>query len=278
MLTVVQGHKRWEKSILTGYENVRRLTHEHILPAMERLVVLISRLRGLSRYQGSNSTLGLDSQRLSKVLDCASCMQLMAHHILRISSQELQEFQCFSSWLHQEIGIQSSETDPSDVLEKTASLDYPRILQYVQGACKQSKLLELLNLSSTATESNDLDLNAEGRSLFDLYRSTIKSSSEPDSAAWKNLPGLESLLKHLDRLCQDMFSQAAETQRRNVRMGQPIQLGKADATSIDSRMLQEVRTSLYHWPAFVNKLTSSYAARRRTLSINICCESPARSW
>ncbi|KAI9827716.1 MAG: hypothetical protein M1832_004205 [Thelocarpon impressellum] len=31
-----RGHKRWDKAITAGYESVRRLTHENLLPALER--------------------------------------------------------------------------------------------------------------------------------------------------------------------------------------------------------------------------------------------------
>jgi len=45
-----QGQKRWEKSSMNGYETLRRLVHENLLPTCERLIVLFCRLRGLARW------------------------------------------------------------------------------------------------------------------------------------------------------------------------------------------------------------------------------------
>lgn len=229
--------------MVSGYENVRRLTHEHLLPATERLVVLVSRLRGLSRYQPSNSSLGLPTQDLNEILDCASCIQLTAHHILRLSSLELHHFQAFSAWLHQEINIQSSDSDPSDILEKAASLDHTSTLQYVQKACRRSQLLCILKPSAPDREGGRSNLIAKGSSLFELYKSEMKTSQDANN--WGDLPGLESLVAHLDRLCKNVLSVVGRTQRRNVRFGQPINLGNVQGECIDMRMSQEVIPMLH---------------------------------
>jgi len=50
MNTVMErGQKKWEKVTLSSYENMRRIASEHLQPAFERLIVLLSRLRGLAR-------------------------------------------------------------------------------------------------------------------------------------------------------------------------------------------------------------------------------------
>lgn len=45
-----KGQKRWEKTSINGYEALRRLVHENVLPTCERLTILLSRLRGLARW------------------------------------------------------------------------------------------------------------------------------------------------------------------------------------------------------------------------------------
>ena len=52
-----QNIKKWQKRILDGYDAIRTLIHEHVLPAGERIAIILSRLRGLSiwysrLYQG----------------------------------------------------------------------------------------------------------------------------------------------------------------------------------------------------------------------------------
>ncbi|CAP79181.1 Pc06g01880 [Penicillium rubens Wisconsin 54-1255] len=60
-----RGHKRWDKAVSGGYENIRRLTHECLLPALERSQVLLSRLVGWLRYEIHV----LNSEPLSQTLE-----------------------------------------------------------------------------------------------------------------------------------------------------------------------------------------------------------------
>jgi len=62
MNTVMErGQKKWVKVTLSSYENMRRIASEHLQPAFERLIVLLSRLRGLARWKEQDSSVGLDS-------------------------------------------------------------------------------------------------------------------------------------------------------------------------------------------------------------------------
>ncbi|CCJ30289.1 unnamed protein product [Pneumocystis jirovecii] len=45
-----RGLKKWEKTSLTSYENLRKLTHQYILPACDRVALLLSKLNGLSKW------------------------------------------------------------------------------------------------------------------------------------------------------------------------------------------------------------------------------------
>jgi anaphase-promoting complex subunit 4 len=78
---MTQGHKRWDKAVAGGYENIRRLTHENLLPALERSQVLISRLVGLSKFHKLSDVLGLDTPKLKGIVETLDCLQLLAHRI-----------------------------------------------------------------------------------------------------------------------------------------------------------------------------------------------------
>ena len=220
-----------------GYESVQRLIHEHLLPALERFTVLVSRLRGVSRFQVSNATLGLSTQDLNNVLDTVGCLQLLAHHLLITTNAELHQFHAFSSWLHYEIDAQSSDTNISDGPEKDPNIDHMRTLEYIQGAMTHSRLKSFLRPKAEDNLSTQWDLNAEGRSLFDLYKREINQKSRKDPS--KQLPGLDALLGHLDSLCSIVFNQIGETQRRNVRFAPPISLGSGVTNRRDLRMIIE---------------------------------------
>lgn len=228
-----RGHKRWEKATTTGYESVRRLAHENLLPALERFAVLVSRLRGLSRFQLSNADLGLSTQEFDNVLDTLNCLQLMAHQILITSGSELRQFLAFSAWLRQEMDLQACDASVAESAEKDVNVDHASTLEYIQGAMTHSQLNSFFNLEAHAEETPPWDLAAEGRSLFELYKRGLQ-----DSCA-SRLPTLDALMKHLNTQCNAIFNGIAETQRRSVRFGAPVYLQKGVPSCMDMRMLHE---------------------------------------
>ena len=237
-----QGHRRWDKAVTTGYETIQRLTHENLLPALERFTVLVSRLRGLSKFQDSSAALGLSSQELDNVLDTNASLQLLAHHILIAAGSELRNFTAFSAWLKHEIEVQSTEPGSSaaqEVSERDTNIDHASTLEYIRGAMKQSRLFDLFNMGPKAEERPKWDLTAEGRSLYELYKRELKNTDNIN-APERQLPGVDALLGHLDSQCNAVFARIAETQKRNVRFGNPINLGKDMPEHMDMRILAEV--------------------------------------
>lgn len=242
LLTDEQGYKRWEKVASHGYESIRRLVHENLLPALERFCVLVSRLRGLSKFQEPNTRLGLSTHELENILDTTNCLQLLAHHILICAGSEFRQFLAFSTWLRKEIEIQSIDNSSSmnDPNEKEPEIDYVSTLGYIQGGMMNSRLNMYLNTKVPADKKSQWDLAAKGRSLYDLYKHELKERCDEVSAQ-KNLPGLDTLIAHLDIQCTSVFAGIAETQRRNIRFGSLVSLGKGTPACMDVRMLAEVR-------------------------------------
>ena len=227
---------------LTGYENVRRLAHENLIPALERICVLVSRLRGLSRFQDSNAALGLSTKDLDNVLDTVNCVQLLAHHVLICAGSELRQFTAFSAWLRQEIELQSADagsTSVHEAAEKDLNIDHASTLEYIQGAMMQSQLIGYFNLQSQDAEKPQLDLSAEGCSLYGVYKRELKEVRN-GIVPQKQLPGLGDLISHLGTQCNLVFAKIAETQRRNVRLGSPIPLGTHVPACMDMRMVVDV--------------------------------------
>lgn len=48
LLTGEQNVRKWEKRILDGYDAIRTLIHEHVVPVLERISLVLSTLRGIS--------------------------------------------------------------------------------------------------------------------------------------------------------------------------------------------------------------------------------------
>lgn len=218
---------------------MRRLAHENLLPALEKLNVLVSRLRGLSRFQLSNANLGLSTVEFDNVLDTVNCLQLMAHQILITSGSELRQFLAFSAWLRDAIDVQASDAGVAESAEKDIDVDYASTLDYIQGAMTQSQLFSFFNLESRAEEKNPWDLAAEGRSLFELYKQGLQNANTRDSSTRK-LPTLNAVMKHLDTQCNAISIRIAEMQKRSVRFGAPVYLQQGVPSCVDMTMFPEV--------------------------------------
>ncbi|KAL6720420.1 hypothetical protein ACLMJK_002342 [Lecanora helva] len=240
-----RGHKRWEKAINTGYESIRRLVHENLLPALERFTVLVSRLRGLAKFETSQVMLGLSTLNLDNILDTVNCLQLVAHRILKTACSEIRQFQAFSEWLRQEIESQAADHNSSDITEKDTNIDYANTLEYIQGPMMHSHLITLFNLRSEEKSSSQWDLASEGRSLFELYKREYTEPVNNEHRA-KHLPGLDALVKHLDTQCETVFERIAETQRRNVRFAGPVSVGAGTPACMDLTTLVEVSVLAKH--------------------------------
>lgn len=237
-----QGQKRWEKATLAGYENVRRLVHENLLPALERFSVLVSRLLGLSKFQETNMALGLSTQELKALISTVNSLQFLAHNILISVNSELRQFTAFSTWLRREIEVQSTEPTSASLdesMENDANIDHISALDYIQGPMSRSRLADFFNLQMAHDGRPKWDLAAEGSSLYESYKKEFKNVNRSISTG-REIPGLNALIVHLGTQCDVVFARIAETQRRHVRFGLPILLGKGSPTCLDMRMVMKV--------------------------------------
>ena len=237
-----QGQKRWEKAALSGYENLRRLAHENLIPALERFSILASRLRGLSRFHETNTTLGLESVEFDHIFDTLSCMQLLAHTVLLQASSELQQAGAFCHWLRNEIQVQSMDgsSPGAEILDKDPMLDYPRILEYVQGALQNSSLFEAFETQPGAEGGPGWATQDESDLIYPRFRAEMRSRREGIRTV-RQLPGLRTLTARLQRQCNAVFGRMAQMQKRKVRVGDPIPLEDGHSDCFDTRMKVPVR-------------------------------------
>ncbi|OJK04513.1 hypothetical protein ASPACDRAFT_109174 [Aspergillus aculeatus ATCC 16872] len=248
-----RGHKRWEKAVSSGYENVRRLTHECLLPALERCQVLLSRLVGLSKFHKLSEVLGLETTDLNAIVETLDCLHLLGHHILINANEELTQFNAFSRWLRHEIDMQSAEPMSQtleELMEKTDMVEYPQTLKYIGGALTKSALrnfirqLPMMGVPRPPVPPDASEKWAQvgqGRSFYDTFRSLLgqqnHASSEADAVA---PPKMNDLTKLLGLQFDKVFGQIALTQRRGILHRSPLTLHPdCDRDVIDVTMRHE---------------------------------------
>lgn len=254
-----RGHKRWDKAVSSGYENVRRLTHECLLPALDRCEVVLSRLIGLSKFQKLSDVLGLETSDLNGIMETLDCLHLLAHHIIINTNEELGQFVSFSKWLRHEIDLQSAEPMSQtleDLLEKTDLMEYPQTLKYIQGALANSVLRKFIQqlpmmgvpLPPAPPASTDVDKwaptgHAHDRSFYEMFKKLLQQQSQEygQGSDEVELPKLNDLTKRLGLQFEKVFGQIALTQRRGILHRSPLVLHEdCDRGVIDMAMRYEV--------------------------------------
>ena len=225
-----KGHKRWEKSVSIGYENVRRLAHECLLPALERCGVILSRLMGISKFHKLSHVLGLETRDLRMVVDTVDCLHLLAHKVLIYSSQELREFLAFAKWLRHEIDVQTAEPMSQtleELMEKSDMIDHGPTLCYIQGALTNSILQHFIQpppgmgaFRPPPTAPSPWVAAGRDHTFYETYK-VMLTQLEKQVSGWYDgpqvdLPKLHDLTGRLGLQCDQVFGQIALAQRRGI--------------------------------------------------------------
>ncbi|KAJ6031834.1 hypothetical protein N7540_002566 [Penicillium herquei] len=249
-----RGHKRWEKAVAGGYENIRRLTHECLLPALERSQILLGRLVGLSKFSKLSDVLGLDTTKLNAIVETLDCLHLLSHCIMINANQELDQFNAFSRWLKHEILILTAEPlsqTSEELLEKRELLDVPPTVKYLTGALQKSVLrnfirqLPMMGVPIPPTPSTDKWLpDGHDRSFYDGFKALLAQQrqvqAEGGDSSTVDAPKMNDLTKRLGLQFDKIFAEIALTQRRGILHRSPLTLhADCDENVLDLKISYE---------------------------------------
>lgn len=231
-----RNHKRWEKASLAGYENLRKLVHENLLPACERLTVLLCRLRGLARWKERGSPLGLEPQDFTRCLDAVSGLVVLCHEFLSELNTELELFGAFSNWLRHVlddlstvIAINETKPDPQT--------DTLKVAQYLNTYLARPALAPFFQDEPTTVDAEqqkvkELEEATRGESIFQLYKEHSKLTDP-------KLPGFRVLSGHLSTLCDSVFKKPALAMKRGLRMDRTLLISNEEVKPVDSRLVED---------------------------------------
>ncbi|KAG5519799.1 hypothetical protein PMAC_000072 [Pneumocystis sp. 'macacae'] len=111
-----RGLKKWEKTSLTSYENLRKLTHQYILPACDRVALLLSKLNGLSKWPKTAKPMFIESSKIQACLYILHILIENLYNFIRKINEEAQLFKSFTLWMKfifEEISPTELNTDPT---------------------------------------------------------------------------------------------------------------------------------------------------------------------
>lgn len=205
--------------MITGYETIRRLTHECLLPALERCSVLLSRLIGLSKFHKLGPVLGLSTQDLKECLATIDCLTLLGHKVMVHSGRELAQFMAFSKWLRYEIDLQAADplsATAEELMEKADTINHAQTLSYIQGALTWSALRNFIQSKSLEPNNDQWNGDDIAGVFYENYKSQLQSLERRKAGEEIDIPVLSDLTTRLSAQFEKVFGRIAETQRRSI--------------------------------------------------------------
>ncbi|UNI21530.1 hypothetical protein JDV02_007510 [Purpureocillium takamizusanense] len=230
-----RGHKRWDKAVMSGLENLRSIVHENFLPALERSAIILSRLRGLALFHKHRDDIGLSATQISRIIDIVGCLTLVGHKILTHVMDELEHFVAFSAWLRFQIDrLATSSSD--ELTEKEATMDTCKVLTYIETYLTGSPLDIFFDGITKEDYTADWEHCEDGLSLLDMLDKQVKRH-EDGLPSMRALPHVSFLVNYMTTWSDRIFHDVAEARWRNVRFGKlvPISIGRSIG-KLDCRM------------------------------------------
>ncbi|KHO00818.1 WD40 repeat-like-containing domain protein [Metarhizium album ARSEF 1941] len=232
-----RGHKRWDKAVVSGLENLRSLVHENFLPALERCAIILSRLRGLAQFHDDRDDIGYSVTQISRLLDIIGCLSLVGHKILSNVMDELEHFNAFSTWLRFQIDrLASSSTAADELTEKEATLDTSKVLTYIERYLTSSPLHVYFDEVSQQDWRADLAHLEDGVGLLSILDAQLRKQ-ESGQASRRALQHVGFLVSYVTTCSNQLFKDMAEATKRSVRFGRAVRLSIGQPiTLMDTRI------------------------------------------
>lgn len=168
------NHKRWDQAINTMYTNIHNHIFVNLLPALDRLGIAASALRGHARWHEGTDKFDAPPALFSNILSGVDALRLIAKKVLLTVMTEHRQFRAFSKWLRVmiDVGVAGPGTKGAAETEEreVPNLDFPLILAYIKDILSGSSLAAYVNqlegLRGEVSSSKELfakpELNAVG--------------------------------------------------------------------------------------------------------------------
>lgn len=223
-----QGHKRWEKAVIPGLEAVRNLIHENMLPAMERVTLILSRLSGIARFHEEDDQIGFTNAEITRLVDILAALTLVYNRVLLIVMEELELFRTFSSWVRITIDRVSTSNPSDEIMEKEALLDPAKTLRYIERYLVRSPMATFLDTAGDFGDSrNELE---DSLNVLDEVDKELRLDDEGKPFK-RTIPQVHLLFNLLADRAGNVFKNIAEAEKRSVRFGQAVKLDLAGRSS-----------------------------------------------
>ncbi|KAF3933607.1 hypothetical protein ABW19_dt0207714 [Dactylella cylindrospora] len=281
-----KGQKKWEKVFVNGYDTLRRLAHEHLLPACDRLIVLLSKLRGLARWTDKDSSLGLDPMDYNKLLDLVSGLMAICHEFIGKVNYELDLFSAFIFWLksaYDEFNSLNEGNAPNPQGQDELPVDTLKVAEFIGKHLQNSILVSYFDKSEWTWKEGEnvfqsfTKADAEGTSgagnggepvssLISGSGSGLKkressgsftgipgSQSSTDENP-KPLPSFHQISTRMNEVSKSIFAKPANAMKQQVHVGQSIVVHNDSFRHLDIRLCDDGKEAIWYIAMSENEL------------------------
>ncbi|CAN6596974.1 hypothetical protein TRVA0_001S03598 [Trichomonascus vanleenenianus] len=184
-----RGLRKWHKTVIGSYESSRKLLFENLVPACERLIVLLSRLRGLAKWRERGEPLGLDPDKFDSAMERAEKLLELASGNMWKLKDEYHLFRMFVTWM--------------DVLFE----DLPDVTVSQKALGDDPSTVKTVDVADFITDH--------------LNESVVKKLFDQE-------PGMDVLTDSLIDACEDAFSKIRQATYKQFRSDAPVRLGSSN--------------------------------------------------
>lgn len=218
-----------------GYAKVIELTHENLLPALDRCTAVLTNLKGLAQYHEDSTVFNVPLSSFGVIINTIRCMRLLAHHVLVYASEEQRQFSTFSKWLRHEIDIHATDPESAsaeETAEKDIGVDYSQLVAYIQGAMSESKLDPFVWIQDDppAIPAHP-EMYDDVKKVLGLFQNNLDGDRE--------VLNLQSHFDEWKRHNRILVDQITSHQRGNISMDTGLVLEESNLSSWDIRMIFE---------------------------------------
>ncbi|ORY86222.1 anaphase-promoting complex, cyclosome, subunit 4-domain-containing protein [Protomyces lactucae-debilis] len=202
--------KRWEKTCTASLKSMRNLVFESCLPACERLVVMLSNLRDVSREGHTPTKQPLGFDEIDDAIKQVSFLMAQLHMLLRDIATELTTFSAFCSWLGYTIDRLSPDDEFPDM---PMPVPISKVADYIKQHFPRSRIASFFDVE----RSEQALVNVVLPGLLD--HETLHAS-------------LKSSVQRMNALCKSFFVKPAELLRAQWRQSSRVQLSSSTGAAI----------------------------------------------
>ncbi|KAK4542651.1 hypothetical protein LTR36_006223 [Oleoguttula mirabilis] len=130
------NHKRWDQAVNAMYANIQNHLFFNLMPALNRLSVATTTLRGHARFHEGTSKFEVAPEVFTYILEGVDSLRLVGHKMQLIIMAEHRQFRAFSKWLRVMIEIGVAGPGSKGAIEteerEVPNFDYSLLLAYLK--------------------------------------------------------------------------------------------------------------------------------------------------